>query len=206
VSITENDLLWIDLETTGLDAQDDVPLELGLAISDEWGQIKCRKTWLIFDEKFEHWNKKLAEARTKPFIGEIHTKSGLFDAIDKYAEQRRGMVWTITDADENAMRWLVSNNVPGKVLPLCGNSIGSLDRPFVLNWFPKLNEYGSYRNIDVSSFKETCRRVNPELFNRLKEVADNKENARHRVQDDIDASIVEYQAYLDNFFFTSLGD
>ena len=135
----------------------------------------------------------------------MNEASGLWDSLNRMRPQsQRGI--PIKSADVFACDWLRSNGVPEGKLPLCGNSIGSLDRPFVLVHFPKLNAYASYRNIDVSSFKETCRRVNPELFEKLRSVADQKSEATHRVMEDIEASITEYQAYLDNFFFTSLGD
>jgi oligoribonuclease len=201
----KNDLLFIDMETTGLDARSEVPLEVGLAITDEWGQKRCEKSWLIHD-KDDIYASRIVDAKVHPFVGPMHEKSGLWRALDTYLRDGIGTVWSRAAADENMVNWLASNGVSKATLPLTGNSIGSLDRPFCLIHFPRLNEWAHYRNIDISSFKETCRRVNPELFDSLRHLTDAKDDAKHRVLDDINASIVEYKAYLDNFFFTSLGD
>lgn len=204
MTITENDLLWIDLETTGLDAATEVPLELGLMITDEWGMEKCRKKWLI-DDGSPNFDMKIHLAKQHEIVGPMHEKSGLWSALDRNRpKSQQGS--PIKMVDTWAADWLVANGVPEGKLPLCGNSVGSLDRPFVLIHFPKLNVYNSYRQIDVSSFKETCRRINPELFEKLRPWVDSKGEAVHRVFEDIEASIAEYQAYLDNFVFTSLGD
>jgi len=203
-NVTESDLLWIDLETTGLEAAIEVPLELGLCVTDEWGQAKAYKKWLI-DDGTPYFDLKVQLAKQNEFVGPMHEASGLWDALNR-TRPRSQQGSPIKSVDTFAVDWLRSNGVPEGKLPLCGNSIGSLDRPFVLYHFPKLNAYNSYRNIDVSSFKETCRRVNPELFERLKDVADTKGSAKHRVLEDIEGSIAEYQAYLENFLFTSLGD
>jgi oligoribonuclease len=204
MTVAENDLLWIDLETTGLDANEEFPLELGLAITDQWGQMKAKKKWLI-DDRTPAFDSAVEAAKNNEVVGPMHEKSGLWRALDRQGPPHTHG-WTIFTVDDNAVSWLVSNGVPPGKLPLCGSSVGSLDRPFMLIHFPKLNAFNSYRNIDVSSFKETCRRVNPELFDRLRPVVDAKDDAKHRVLEDLEASITEYQAYLDNFLFTSLGD
>ena len=203
--MTDNRLFWMDLETTGLEANADVPLEIAWGLTDEWGNNLDSATGLVF----EHTTKygiRIARAKSHKFVGPMHTKSGLWDDIDKCALRQDFLDHSRHMLDDLIVKWLVAHDVEPQSMPLCGNSIGSLDRPFLLVHFPLLNEFLSYRNIDISSFKETCRRVNPELFDRLRPVAETKDAASHRALDDLKASIVEYQAYLDNFFFTSLGD
>ena len=189
---------WIDLETTGLNAHAEVPLEIGLKLTDEWGEGGPSKTWLI-NENTDYYRTRIAAGKEHEVVGPMHLKSGLWEDLS-------GMQSTRQHIDDAAYRWLVGEGVEPNILPLCGNSVGSLDRPFLLVHFPILNEFLHYRNIDISSFKEVCRRVNPELFSKLRDIADNKESAIHRPLADIDASITEYQGYVENFFFTSLGD
>lgn len=191
----ETDLLWIDLETTGLLPSRDVPLELGLVLTDRWGGIKAERSWLIMEDTA--FTDSLVRAYNDVVVNKMHTESGLWDALesDEFSVSRYR-------AQTLACDWLTENEVRFGTLPMTGSSIGSLDRPFVQYHFPELNRAFNYRNVDISSVKEICKRVNPELFEKLKETIDTKAGAKHRVLDDIHASIREYKAYLDNFLWT----
>lgn len=209
-TVDDKRLFWVDLETTGLDANADIPLECAIGLTDEWGNNLVSKTSLIYEMNTKY-GVRVAQGKSHEFVGPMHEKSGLWADLDYY--YGHGVPRLPTQSvmprlaqDTLMVGWLRDNGVKEGTLPMCGNSIGSLDRPFFLQHFPLTNAFLSYRNIDVSSFKETCRRVNPELFDRLRPVAETKDAAAHRALDDLKASIAEYQAYLDNFFFTSLGD
>lgn len=197
--MSEIKLAWVDLETTGLEANLDVPLELGIALTDEWGQHIASAEWLIWEES-EAYRVGVARGMNNDFVREMHENSGLWDDL---ANPRLGTM-TREEVDRDVCSFLQENGVKFRTLPMTGNSIGSLDRPFALVHFPLLNEALSYRNVDISTFKEVCRHVNPELFENLRDVADMKGDASHRVMDDIKASIREYAAYLDNFLI--VGD
>lgn len=185
-------MLWIDLETTGLEAQLDVPLELGLVLTDEWGHVENAQSWLIWESTKEFLD-GLQRGHEREVVQEMHTKNGLWDALNS------NKTFTREEAAESAVNWLANNNVPKFTLPMCGSSIGSLDRPFVQQHMPKLNEYFHYRNIDISSVKEICRRVNPKLYEAIRNSL--PDTSEHRVIADCVASIEEYEAYVDNFFF-----
>jgi oligoribonuclease len=202
--MTDNRLFWIDLETTGLDAQGDVPIEMAWGLTDEWGNNLKWQEALVY-EPTTRYGLAITRGKRHEIVGPMHEASGLWKDLERCeaypdVEHSRAMI------DEHLVGWLEGNGVEPQTMPLCGNSVGSLDRPFMILHFPKTHDYLSHRQIDISSFKETCRRVNPELFDRLRPVAETKEAATHRALDDLRASIVEYQAYLDNFFFTSRGD
>lgn len=129
----------------------------------------------------------------------MHHKSGLWN--DLYNPNQAKL--TRANADNELCDFLrdhIGEDAFGTV-PMMGNSIGSLDRPFCLEHFPMFNGALSYRNVDMSSIKEILKAVNPTLWANLKPIIGDKSNATHRVLDDIDACILEYRAYLENFFF-----
>jgi len=187
-----------DLETTGLNAHECIPLEVGIKIIDKEGFVFGERSWLIWEPGGE-WSIKMMEGAANEFVGPMHEKSGLWDDL---LEQRGKATHTREQADLAIVDWLDEMGVRHGQLPMMGNSIGSLDRPFCLVHFPKFDKALSYRNIDISTIKELCKALNPALFENLKPIIGDKTLADHRVLGDIDACIVEYRAYIDNFLFT----
>lgn len=183
-------MCWIDLETTGLSAQNDVPLEVGLKLTDHEGYIFAEASWLVWEPNREYAD---AVASMIPFVVDMHTKSGLIDDM-KGGNTRFGV-------EKRMIEFLEENDALDLALPLAGSSIGSLDRPFLLQHFPTFNTAISYRNIDISTLKELCKMNNPTLYERIVPIIGGKEDSAHRVLSDIDASILEYRTYRDNFLF-----
>jgi len=190
------EMLWIDLETTGLEADKDVPLEVGMAITDRWGSVVDEAKCLVWESSTD-FQRGVIRGKDNSIVDEMHTKSGLWEDLQTFNTFDR------TNAEDFFCGWLDRHNIKAGTLPMCGNSIGSLDRPFVQHHFPKLNRHFHYRNIDISSFKEVCKMVNPTLFKNLEPIIGTKADATHRVLDDVAASIKEYRAYLDNFLFVA---
>lgn len=191
--------LWIDLETGGLDARKHFPYEVGLMLTDKDGGNRYSESWLIWEDTRE-WAVAMGEAAADSYVGPMHEKSGLWDdLVDRRSEAlTRGM------ASSAMIEWLYGHNVEPRTLPLFGSSIGSLDRPFVIEHFPSFNEFTHYRNVDVSTVKELCRRHAPTIYAALKEqdwYEADAVNKAHRVLDDIRVSIAEYQFYVDNFLW-----
>lgn len=187
-------LCWIDIETTGLDANFDVPLEVGIKLTDKEGFVYAARRWLV-NEESERYQVAIEAGKADAFVGPMHEKSGLWDELDD--DEFRGQ--PRSEVDEELCEVLDEYEVPYGSIGLIGSSIGSLDRPFVLAHFPKFNLQVGYRNLDVSTIKELCKRHNPALYQNLLPIIGDKSMAPHRVFGDIDASIVEYRAYLDNF-------
>jgi oligoribonuclease len=190
---------FTDIETTGLDAYAHVPLEIAVVLTDEWGYQVAECSYLVHDGTAA-FKQEVAGGKAHPIVGPMHEKSGLWHDLD-----HREMLsnWgSIYEVDIHLEKFLKENEVEPGTVPMAGNSIGSLDRPFVLAHFPKFNQALSYRNVDMSSFKEVCKKVNPSLYANLEPIIGNKDNASHRALDDAKASIAEYRAYLDNFLFT----
>lgn len=194
------ELLWIDIETTGLSAAEDVPLEVGFMLTDLVGRRVDSMEGLIWEET-RFYQKAVRRGQRNEIVGAMHERSGLWDDL----METKGKS-TRLEFERDAIAWLKSHGVEKGAMPIIGNSIGSLDRPFLLEHFAELNAFLHYRNIDVSTLKELCRRWNAPLFAQHKETLDSKGDASHRVMDDIEASIAEYQTYVLNFLVTDNAD
>ena len=175
----EKNLVWIDLEMTGLDPAKDKILEIATLVTDSNLNIIVEApTFFISQpqsiiENMDEWNTR------------HHSDSGLLDLIrskgvhEKYAEAK------VIEA--------IAPYISPGVSPLCGNSIWQ-DRRFLEKYMPELNKVFHYRNVDVSTVKELVRRWSPEVANEL------KKTGAHRALEDIKESIMELRYYRDNCF------
>lgn len=197
-SVENIKLAWVDIETTGLDARYDVPLELGLMLTDEQGYPIYADHWLIHDDTTEY-KEKIAFASRHNIVGPMHEKSGLWS--DLFMREEIGY-FSRTEMDQFLAQMFQEHKIPA--IPMAGSSTGSLDRPFVLEHFPLFNKVLSYRNVDVSTIKELCKMHNPLLWENLSPMMGSKEDAPHRVLGDLEGAITEYRLYLENFLI--LGD
>lgn len=171
------DLLgWVDVETTGLDVENDVILEIGIIITD--GSLKeiASSPAVICSAE------KASLDAMNDFVRDMHTKSGLIGEVS----------WggcRINEAEDLLLDFLYTFAEPGQV-PMAGSSIGSLDRPMLRKYMPRLHDWFSYRNVDVSSFKEMMFRWAPYVVENRPE-----EDKGHRVLSDIRDSIKELRHY-----------
>ncbi|WP_077732563.1 oligoribonuclease [Methylocaldum sp. 14B] len=172
-------LIWVDLEMTGLDTQTDHIIEIATVVTDKDLNVLAEGPVLaIFqsDEalaRMDDWNKK------------HHGESGL---IDRVRESRTAE----SDAEKLTLSFL-QQWVPAGASPMCGNSICQ-DRRFLARWMPELEAYFHYRNLDVSTLKELAGRWAPHLKEGFR-----KKNS-HRALDDILESIAELQYYRKYLF------
>ena len=176
--MTSDKLIWIDLEMTGLDPEENVIIEIASIITDnELNIIAEGPNLAIFQpedelEKMDEWNVT------------HHTANGLIDAV------RESEVSTAT-AEIRTLEFIREHCEPGQSL-LCGNTIGQ-DRRFLRAHMPELQEFCHYRSIDVSSVKEISNRWYPN------EKGFNKPTG-HRALDDIKGSIRELSHYRKSIF------
>lgn len=171
----DNRLVWIDLEMTGLDPDRHTIVEMAVLITDSDLNVIDEGLDLVI-----HQGPEALEAMDD-FVRNMHTKSGLLPQIEASSI-------SLADAGEQAIAYVLSH-VPAGTAPLCGNSIG-MDRRFLARHLPDLDNTMHYRSIDVSSFKELCRRWYPAIYK-----ARPGKNEVHRALDDIRESIAELRYY-----------
>jgi oligoribonuclease len=172
-------LVWLDLEMTGLDTSRHVIVEIAALVTD----IELTPLDEGIDIVVHQPEDALAEM--DDFVRSMHTRSGLLLAI-------RSSTVTLAEAGATTLAY-VRHHVPtAGVAPLCGNSIG-VDRRFLDAQLSELDRYLHYRNIDVSSFKELCRRWYPDVYKRRPAKAE-----QHRALADVHESIAELRFYREN--------
>ena len=174
----EQNLIWIDLEMTGLFPEKDRIIEIAVVVTD--AQMTKRVEGPVFAihqtdatlDGMDAWNKG------------THGKSGLIDRVKAS---------TIDEAAAEAatIEWL-KTFVPKGKSPMCGNSICQ-DRRFLANYMPKLEAFFHYRNLDVSTLKELARRWKPSALDGFKKAQ------AHTALADIHESIDELLYYRQHF-------
>jgi oligoribonuclease len=174
----QNNLVWIDMEMTGLVPETDHIIEVAMVVTDSDLNTVAEAPVLVVHQPdsvldgMDNWNKS------------THGKSGL---IDKVKASTLDEV-----AVEAQMLEFLKEYVPLRTTPICGNSICQ-DRRFMARWMPKLEDYFHYRNLDVSTLKELAKRWKPEVANGI------KKHGKHEALADIYESIAEMRYYRDNF-------
>jgi len=171
-------LVWLDLEMTGLEVSRHVIVEIAVLVTDSALVALDDGIDLVVHQPED------AMAEMDDFVRKMHTRSGLLPAI-------AASDVTLADAQSRALEYVRSHIPTPRTAPLCGNSIG-VDRRFMHQQLPELDEYLHYRSVDVSSLKELCRRWYPKAY---KQRPGKKET--HRALDDVLESIAELRYYRD---------
>ena len=174
----QNHLVWIDMEMTGLDPDGDRIIEIALVVTDGALNTVAEAPVLVVHQTDEvmaamdDWNKG------------THARSGLIEKV---------RASTLAEAEVEArMVSFMTQHVPSRTSPMCGNSICQ-DRRFLARYMPKLEAYFHYRNLDVSTLKELVKRWRPELAKGL------TKHGKHEALADIYESIEELKYYREHF-------
>jgi oligoribonuclease len=173
-----NNLIWLDMEMSGLDPDRDRILEVALVVTNPALETVAEAPVLVLRQPdavlaaMDSWNTA------------THTRSGLVDKV---------RASTLDEAAVEAqMLAFVEAHVPSRTSPICGNSICQ-DRRFLARYMPRLEAYFHYRNLDVSVLKELARRWRPQLAAGL------VKQGKHEALADIYESIEELRYYRDRF-------
>ena len=177
MKLDDNNLIWIDLEMTGLDTVNDVIIEIATIITD----------------------KELNTLAEGPMLA-IHQSDAILDGMDEWNQKQHGGSGLIervrnssiheAEAEQQTIEFLQQYVSAGKS-PMCGNSICQ-DRRFLARCMPKLEDFFHYRNLDVSTLKELANRWAPDIAKAF------EKESSHLALDDIKDSIDEMQYYRKN--------
>lgn len=174
----ESNLIWIDLEMTGLDPQRDRIIEIATLVTDANLNILAEGPVTAVRQSddqlglMDDWNLR------------THSVSGLVERVKaSRSDERAAELETIAFLK----RW-----VPAGKSPICGNSVGQ-DRRFLFRYMPELEAYFHYRYLDVSTLKELAGRWKPEILSGF------KKQGTHQAMDDIRESVAELAYYREHF-------
>lgn len=182
---TDGNIIWIDLEMTGLDVNTDVILEIACLITTGELDVIAQGPNIVIHQS------ELALSKMDKWCTNTHSKSGL---IDKVRSSRA----TCEEAEQQILGFLREHCKENKSA-LGGNSVW-MDRVFIMKYMPRLAKFLHYRNIDVSTIKELAKSWYPDKQKEMKF----KKNNVHRALDDIIESIEELKHYRKLFFKESL--
>src|SRR3954453_24149773 len=143
-------LVWMDLEMTGLVPARHVIVEIATLVTDDDLNIIAEGPDLVVHQD------DAALAEMDPIVVDMHTRSGLLDAI-------RASTLTLADAGEQTFEFIKSHVTEGVRVPRCENSIG-MDRRFLAAYLPEIEEYLHHRSVDVSTIKELAKRWHPAIL------------------------------------------
>jgi len=175
---SDQNLIWIDCEMTGLDPEVDRLIEIAVVVTGPDLLTRVEGPVLVIHQtdeqldKMDAWNKG------------THGRSGLIDKVKAS--------FTSEAEAELALLEFVVKYAPKGSVPMCGNTIGQ-DRRFLVKYMPKLEAFFHYRNIDVSTLKELAKRWRPDVYNAF------KKQQKHTALADVHESIEELAHYREQF-------
>jgi len=174
----DDNLIWIDLEMTGLNPDTEVIIEIATIVTDAQLNVLAEGPSIV-----------------------IHQPDSIMDNMDEWCTNQHGSsgltarvktsTVSVSEAEQATIEFL-KQYVPKGKSPICGNSIGQ-DRRFLVKYMPELEDYFHYRNLDVSTLKELARRWKPEVLDGVKKAG------THLAMDDIRDSINELKHYRQTF-------
>ena len=179
MTVSAQNLVWIDMEMTGLDPEQNVVLEIATIVTDKDLNVLAEGPVIAIHQSDEEL------AKMDDWNVNTHTNSGL---VARVKASQHDEAKAVAETLEFIRQW-----VPERTSPLCGNSIGQ-DRRFMVKHMSDLEAFFHYRNVDVSTIKELVRRWQPALLDQF------KKSGTHQALDDIRESIAELQFYRSHVF------
>ena len=176
-----NELVWIDLEMTGLDPKKHVIVEIATVITSADLEILAKGEDIVIGAS------EVEMSQMGEYVRNMHAKSNLLKDIENSD-------MTMKEAERKTIEFIDSHLPTDYNPPLCGNSIG-IDRRFLVEYMPSLENRMHYRCVDVTSIKELAYRWFPNILRKAP-----KKGKQHRAMDDILESIEELKFYRENVF------
>lgn len=174
----QNNLIWIDLEMTGLSPEVNRIIEMAVVITDSQLNIIAQAPTWVISQTEEHL------ATMDAWNVSTHSRSGLLEKVKSSQ---------LTEAEaEKVLVAFLEEHVPKNASPMCGNSVCQ-DRRFLARWMPEVEAWFHYRNLDVSTLKELVRRWRPKLTKGF------VKHGKHEALADIQESIEELRYYREHF-------
>jgi oligoribonuclease len=173
-----NNLIWLDMEMTGLEPERDRVIEIAMVATDSALNTLAESPVMVLHQPdavldaMDDWNKN------------THGKSGLVSRVRASTVDEAAATVQLLE--------FMRQHVPERTSPMCGNSICQ-DRRFMARWLPGLEACFHYRNLDVSTLKELARRWKPDVYKGV------VKKGSHTALADIHESIAELRYYRDNF-------
>jgi oligoribonuclease len=183
--VSEQLLVWIDCEMTGLDLVNDALIEVAALVTDADLQVLGDGVDVVIKPSPQ------ALDQMNDFVRNMHSASGLLAELDA------GL--TLAEAEQQVLDYITAYVPEQRKAPLAGNTIGT-DRAFLARDMPTLEGHVHYRNVDVSSIKELARRWYPRVYYQSPEKSGN-----HRALADIRESIEELRYYREALFVPPPG-
>jgi oligoribonuclease len=181
---SESNLVWVDMEMSGLNPDSDRVLEVAVVVTDAELEVVAEGPVLVISQPerilraMDSWNTA------------THARSGLTERVRASTLDEASAARVLAD--------FMLRHVPSGKSPMCGNSICQ-DRRFMARWMPQLESCFHYRNLDVSTLKELARRWNPEVYRAF------EKKSRHEALADIYESIEELRHYRTHWLRTAGG-
>ena len=175
---TAENLIWLDMEMTGLNPERDYIIELAMVVTDsDLNIVDDGEVWVVHQSddvisQMDSWNTN------------THGKSGLIDRV-------KASLLHEVEVEQSALKYM-KEFVPENSTPMCGNTICQ-DRRFMARWMPQLESYFHYRNLDVSTLKELAKRWKPDVVKGI------VKNGKHEALADVYESIEELRFYREHF-------
>ena len=179
-------MVWLDLEMTGLDHRRHRIVEIATVITDDSLNVTATGPSLVIAASQADLDAMDAE------VHKMHSATGLLDEI-------RTSQITVAQAQEQTLAFVAEHVPEPRTAPLCGNSIG-MDRRFLDQYMPALEQYLHYRVVDVSTVKELAKRWQPAVAETwAKQAKKQTGTTKHRALDDVLQSIQELRHYRDQW-------
>jgi oligoribonuclease len=179
--VTEERLVWVDCEMTGLDPETEALIEIAVLVTEpDLTPLDTGLDLVIACDESVLEN-------MGAFVADMHAKSGLTDEV-------RASPISLQEAEDTVLEYIKQHVPEARTAPLCGNSIAT-DRTFITKYMPRLDDHLHYRMIDVSSIKELARRWYPRVYYNQP-----PKGLAHRALADILESVQELEYYRRTLF------